>query len=138
MKAQGICAQPFEAVRQAFEAMFDDPQERGAGLCVQVDGERVVDLWAGVADQEGGRPWTHTGRHKAGLTWRATAAFTPRSAGSRPEAGSRQERGQRSGADHSGCGTASGVSRTVVLRPSWMVSTRLSAASTLALLSSSV
>jgi len=59
MKAQGICAQPFEAVRQAFEAMFDDPQERGAGLCVQVDGERVVDLWAGVADQEGGRPWTH-------------------------------------------------------------------------------
>lgn len=57
MKAQGICAKQFEAVQQAFEDMFDDPQERGAGLCVQVDGERVIDLWAGMADQEGAKPW---------------------------------------------------------------------------------
>ena len=58
MKAQGMCTEKFEAVKQAFEDMFDDPQERGAGLCVQVDGEMVVDLWAGVADQEGKKPWT--------------------------------------------------------------------------------
>ena len=58
MKAQGMCAKQFEAVQQAFEDMFDDPQERGAGLCVQVNGERVVDLWAGMADQEGIKPWT--------------------------------------------------------------------------------
>lgn len=58
MKAQGMCTEKFAAVKQAFEDMFDDPQERGAGLCVQVDGEMVVDLWAGVADQEGKKPWT--------------------------------------------------------------------------------
>jgi len=57
MKAQGICARPFEAVKQAFEEMFDDPQERGAGLCVQVGAEVVVDLWAGMADQAGVKPW---------------------------------------------------------------------------------
>ena len=58
MKAQGICAKQFEAVKQAFEDMFDDPQERGAGLCVQVGAEIVVDLWAGMADQAGTKPWT--------------------------------------------------------------------------------
>jgi len=58
MKAQGICAKQFEAVKQAFEDMFDDPQERGAGLCVQVGAEIVVDLWAGMADQAGTKLWT--------------------------------------------------------------------------------
>ncbi|WP_019411039.1 EstA family serine hydrolase [Pseudomonas psychrophila] len=57
MEAKGKCASEFEAVQQAFEAIFDDPQERGAGLCVQVDGKTVVDLWAGVADLEGQKPW---------------------------------------------------------------------------------
>ena len=38
MEAKGKCASGFEAVQQAFEAIFDDPQERGAGLCVQVGG----------------------------------------------------------------------------------------------------
>ncbi|APC21679.1 EstA family serine hydrolase [Pseudomonas protegens] len=59
MEAQGTCAKGFEAVLHAFEAMFDDPQERGAGLCVQVGGQTVVDLWAGVADLEGNKPWHH-------------------------------------------------------------------------------
>ena len=59
MEAKGKCASGFEAVQQAFEAIFDDPQERGAGVCVQVGGETVVDLWAGVADLEGNKPWHH-------------------------------------------------------------------------------
>lgn len=59
MDAKGICANEFSAVKEAFEALFDDPQERGAGLCVQVGGETVVDLWAGVADLAGDTPWQH-------------------------------------------------------------------------------
>ena len=59
MEAKGKCASGFEAVQEAFEAIFDDPQERGAGVCVQVGGETVVDLWAGVADLEGDQPWNH-------------------------------------------------------------------------------
>ncbi|EPB6479687.1 serine hydrolase domain-containing protein [Pseudomonas aeruginosa] len=57
MEAKGHCASGFEEVRQVFEAIFDNPAERGAGLCVQVEGETVVDLWAGVADLHGQVPW---------------------------------------------------------------------------------
>ncbi|MDA3425354.1 serine hydrolase domain-containing protein [Pseudomonas aeruginosa] len=57
MEAKGYCASGFEEVRQAFEAIFDNPAERGAGLCVQVEGETIVDLWAGVADLRGRVPW---------------------------------------------------------------------------------
>jgi CubicO group peptidase (beta-lactamase class C family) len=47
----------FEALRDAFAALFEEPQERGMALCVQVGGETVVDLWAGVADKEGQQAW---------------------------------------------------------------------------------
>lgn len=47
----------FEAVKDAFAELFDDPQERGAALCVQVGGETVLDLWAGMADRDGQEPW---------------------------------------------------------------------------------
>eukprot|EP00659_Diplonema_papillatum_P013992 gene13992-21405_t len=45
------------SVREAFAALFDDPQERGAALCIQIGGETVVDLWAGTADKDGAEAW---------------------------------------------------------------------------------
>nr|WP_256677154.1 serine hydrolase domain-containing protein [Pseudomonas sp. FSL R10-1350] len=39
--------------------MFNDPQERGAALCIQIAGETVLDLWAGTADKDGEQAW-HT------------------------------------------------------------------------------
>ncbi|BCD87141.1 EstA family serine hydrolase [Pseudomonas solani] len=57
MQTQGYFDLRFEAVRDAFAALFDDSQERGAALCVQVGGETVVDLWAGVADKDGQEAW---------------------------------------------------------------------------------
>lgn len=57
MQIQGYFDLKFEAVKDAFAALFDDPQERGAALCVQVGGETVVDIWAGVADREGQQAW---------------------------------------------------------------------------------
>lgn len=59
MQIQGHFELQFEAVRDAFAALFDDPQERGAALCVQVGGETVLDLWAGTADKDGSEAW-HT------------------------------------------------------------------------------
>ena len=59
MQIQGHFQLEFEAVRDAFAALFEDPQERGAALCIQVDGETVVDLWAGTADKDGAEAW-HT------------------------------------------------------------------------------
>ncbi|MDR7024865.1 serine hydrolase domain-containing protein [Pseudomonas peli] len=57
MQIQGYFDLKFEALRDAFAALFDEPQERGMALCVQVGGETVVDLWAGVADKEGQQAW---------------------------------------------------------------------------------
>ena len=57
MQIQGYFDLRFEAVRDAFAALFDDTQERGAALCVKVGGETVVDLWAGVMDKDGQQAW---------------------------------------------------------------------------------
>lgn len=47
----------FEPVREAFAALFEDGQERGAALCVQVNGETVIDLWAGTSDKDRSEAW---------------------------------------------------------------------------------
>jgi CubicO group peptidase (beta-lactamase class C family) len=52
----GECDPRFEAVRTTFAANFEQGQECGASVAVTLDGEMVVDLWAGDAD-ENGRPW---------------------------------------------------------------------------------
>lgn len=57
MQIQGHFELKFEAVREAFAALFDDPQERGAALCIQIGGETVLDLWAGTADKDGTEAW---------------------------------------------------------------------------------
>lgn len=57
MQIQGYFDLQFEAVKDAFAELFTDPQERGAALCVQVGGETVLDLWAGMADKDGQQPW---------------------------------------------------------------------------------
>ena len=57
MQVQGYFDLRFEAVRDAFGALFEQPQERGAALCIQVAGETVVDLWAGCMDKDGQQSW---------------------------------------------------------------------------------
>ena len=57
MQIQGHFDLRFEALKEAFAELFNDTQERGAALCVQVGGETVVDLWAGVADKDGEQAW---------------------------------------------------------------------------------
>lgn len=48
----------FERVADVFAANFGDHGDVGAACCVYRDGEPVVDLWAGEADRDAGRPWT--------------------------------------------------------------------------------
>ncbi len=57
VQIQGYFDLRFEAVRDEFAALFEDSQERGAALCVQVGGETVLDLWAGTADKDGQQAW---------------------------------------------------------------------------------
>lgn len=56
MEIHGTCKEGFEAVRDAFERNFGEGLEVGAAAAVTVDGESVVDIWAGDADTNG-TPW---------------------------------------------------------------------------------
>lgn len=54
---QGSCHQAFEGVRAVFEEGFRERAEIGAAVSVWLDGESVVDLWGGFADQARTQPW---------------------------------------------------------------------------------
>ena len=57
IEIQGHCDPRFDAVRQTFARHFADGLEVGAAVAVTIEGEPVVDLWAGHADGAGTRPW---------------------------------------------------------------------------------
>src|SRR5215217_4621000 len=54
---QGRCDERFSAVQDVFAANFDNGLDVGASVAVTVDGEPVVDLWGGHADEARTRPW---------------------------------------------------------------------------------
>ena len=56
MDIQGHCDPAFSAVADALERNFAEGLELGAAAAVTVDGEAVVDIWAGAADSAGS-PW---------------------------------------------------------------------------------
>ena len=53
----GRCARGWERVREVFERHFAAGEEIGAAVAIYRDGEPVVDLWGGHADQACTRPW---------------------------------------------------------------------------------
>ncbi|WP_329195899.1 MULTISPECIES: serine hydrolase domain-containing protein [unclassified Streptomyces] len=57
MDIQGEVTEGFEPVRDAFVRNFEVLGDRGAAVTVYRDGRRVVDLWAGTKDADGGGPW---------------------------------------------------------------------------------
>jgi CubicO group peptidase (beta-lactamase class C family) len=57
IEVHGHCDDRFGAVRDVFAANFSDFPEVGSCVAVTLDGEPIVDLWAGHADEERARPW---------------------------------------------------------------------------------
>lgn len=53
----GWTAPGWDGVRDAFRANFDEGAEVGAAFAAYHRGRKVVDLWAGVADNQAGTPW---------------------------------------------------------------------------------
>jgi CubicO group peptidase (beta-lactamase class C family) len=53
----GWVAPGFEDVKDAFQANFDDGAEVGSAFAAYHRGQKVVDLWGGIADDTTGRPW---------------------------------------------------------------------------------
>jgi CubicO group peptidase (beta-lactamase class C family) len=58
IEVQGRVAPGFEAVREAFAANLAGGEDVGASFCATRNGEVVVDLWGGHADEARTRPWT--------------------------------------------------------------------------------
>ena len=53
----GHCDPRFDRVRETFGAAFERGDEIGAAVSVMLEGERVIDLWAGHMDVARSRPW---------------------------------------------------------------------------------
>jgi CubicO group peptidase (beta-lactamase class C family) len=54
---EGHCDARFVELREAFAANFSEHDEVGAGLCIEIGGARIVDLWGGHRDVARTRPW---------------------------------------------------------------------------------
>jgi CubicO group peptidase (beta-lactamase class C family) len=57
VRINGKCNIEFDEVRRAFDRNFTDHDEVGAAVAVWVDGDLVVNLWGGWADEARTRPW---------------------------------------------------------------------------------
>ena len=54
---EGHVSHGFEAVHEVFADNFARRRELGGACCAYHRGEKVVDLWGGVRDQQTGEPW---------------------------------------------------------------------------------
>jgi CubicO group peptidase (beta-lactamase class C family) len=53
----GTCSARFDPLRELFAAKLASGEDLGASLAVNIDGEMVVDLWGGWADEARTVPW---------------------------------------------------------------------------------
>jgi CubicO group peptidase (beta-lactamase class C family) len=57
----GTCSARFDPLRELFAAKLESGEDLGASVALNIDGEMVVDLWGGWADEARTVPWTeHT------------------------------------------------------------------------------
>lgn len=57
MEIHGQCDELFAPVREAFEGNLQQRGDVGASFAMTIDGEFVVDIWGGFADEHRQRPW---------------------------------------------------------------------------------
>ena len=57
MHIDGHSDSAFSNVLDVFTQLLEDPEQRGASLCVQVAGETVIDVWGGVIDRHAEQLW---------------------------------------------------------------------------------
>lgn len=70
---EGFCDPRFERVAEEFERNFQQRDELGASVCVTLEGERVVDLWGGIAHPDSQAPWVED---TISIIWSATKGAT--------------------------------------------------------------
>lgn len=67
----------FEAVREAFADNFVRRRELGGACCAYHRGEKVVDLWGGVRNEQTGDPWEQDTMVIVYSATKGLAAMTP-------------------------------------------------------------
>jgi len=72
----GFVADRFSSVRDAFETNFADGADVGASCCATLEGETVVDLWGGFADEMKTKPWERNTIVAVHSTTKTMAALT--------------------------------------------------------------
>ncbi len=72
----GFVADKFSSVLDAFEANFADGADVGASCCATLEGETVVDLWGGFADELKTKPWERNTIVAVHSTTKTMAALT--------------------------------------------------------------
>jgi CubicO group peptidase (beta-lactamase class C family) len=70
---QGTCDPRFDAVAAALRRNVESGEELGASLVVDLDGERVVDLWGGHRDEARSTAWDE---HTITNVWSTTKTIT--------------------------------------------------------------
>src|SRR5665213_1923624 len=69
----GTCDSSFEGVREALANSLDAGTDVGASVAVLVEGQPVVDIWGGFADEARSRPWE---RDTITNVWSTTKTMT--------------------------------------------------------------
>jgi hypothetical protein len=54
----GTCSGRFDPLRDLFKTKLESGEDLGASVALNIDGEIVVDLWGGWADEARTVPWT--------------------------------------------------------------------------------
>ena len=57
IQIKGICHEDFQEVAEIFAENFDIYREIGSSVCVVVDGQTTVDLWAGYKNEQRTEEW---------------------------------------------------------------------------------
>lgn len=70
---QGTCDPKFEPLADVLSGQLDSGDDLGASLALTVDGEMVVDVWGGWADEAKTTPW---GEHTITNVWSTTKTMT--------------------------------------------------------------
>ena len=73
---QGHVSPGFERVREAFADNFARRRELGGACCVYHRGEKVVDLWGGIRNEQTGEPWERDTMVIVHSTTKGLAAMT--------------------------------------------------------------
>jgi CubicO group peptidase (beta-lactamase class C family) len=73
----GACDPKFDELRDILRASLESGADLGASVAVILDGETVVDLWGGWADEARTRPWTE---HTITNVWSTTKTMVALSA----------------------------------------------------------